>query len=163
MWKCIYVHNNATLEILWDIVFKTAKLKILCFNQFDRIILIELRVQCYAWFQTILLNKLKISVTDYLWKSKALFWWRCHDTSKDVCDALKKVFQKEIPRDPRVALLGLPEGKGPIVIVLFLLLFYRLFEPQFDPLNLLQNSPNLAGTSGLAKNSIKWKNKHHTL
>ncbi len=55
------------------------------------------------------------------------------------------------------------EGKDPIVIASFLivcslLLYRRVIEPEFDPLNMLKNSPKLARTSGLAKNSIKCKN-----
>ena len=54
-------------------------------------------------------------------------------------------------------------GEDPLVSVLFLSFFLlslliRHFNPKFDPLNMLKNSPNLARTSGLVKYLIKCKN-----
>ena len=53
-----------------------------------------------------------------------------------------------------------PERANTLLLLVRLFLSFSLrdFQPEFDPLNMLKNSPNLAGTSGPAKNLIICKN-----
>ncbi len=52
---------------------------------------------------------------------------------------------------------SLPGGDGPYCYYTVCSLFWRVFEPKFDPLNTLKNSPKLAHTSRLVTNLIKCK------
>ncbi len=53
---------------------------------------------------------------------------------------------------------SLPGGQGPYCNCTVCLLYLRIFEPNFEPLNMLKNSPKLARTSGRVKDFTKCKN-----